>query len=431
MFADGLVLSRERRYVSSNALKLYISWESFQLETMEAYAELRDLNVPVHWLPIVSSLESALIFNKRVPTPPYDGSRWYQLRLLRHSVTTLREELSALVRTKDTEQDQYWHDVGIDIEGDHLFTGNWQHVFHPTFHALRYESDVSELLSQHPLGAALYRISGTRCPFEFGGCMSRSQKRKRSDSGSTDNPVAVSSDEGEREEEIVSSGEPMPSALHTYYHTVVYFSNKRSSSRRHNERVDLAELSESLKKYVVNKRKDFTKNFILADHFYTCDFDVVRNSKHATTIINGDVAFPSAQEPTEFIEPHVHIVWYRTSNNRQYGVEGHVAKWADKFGARAHVSSTEVKCFHCIRQYLRKGAGRVVRIEVVSDPLEQRLCHGRTEGDVADGSDDVPCKDHRNELCGDVESKLKCWQCTIVLLKRKRKAIARISTYRR
>ena len=361
------------------------------------------LDVPDHWLPIVSSLVDILQIEQECLLTSH------QVSVLQPYVDTLRQELSEYLSSLP-EEELTWSGYQAILEYyDNTEHKLWRRVFYPANYHIRKRGSVAKPYLSNPLGLAVLLIANKLAFSQVDGRRVITPSKRKRSSNSPDSFIIISSDEsdeGERQEEVVSPWQPMPTALHTYYHTVVYFSNERSIPRRNDERVELAELSESLKKYIVGRRKELTKNIIVAEHLYASDLDVVRNAKLATIIRDGNVEISTIPEPTAFIEPHLHIVWWRASNNRTYGIEGLLGKWADKFRTRVTISSSEVKCYHCIREYLRQGAGRVVRVENISSPVEQRQCVRRTQSTESDRGDDVRCEDYRGPICGASEGKI-------------------------
>ena len=245
------------------------------------------LDVPDHWLPIVSSLVDILQVEQECVLTPH------QVSLLQPYVDTLREELYQYLSALPEEELTWAGFCAIFQQFDNCRTKLWRRVFYPANFHIRKRGVVAKPYLSNPLGLAVLLHANKLAFSQLDGRRVITPSKRRHSGDSPDSFIVISSDdepdEDNRQEETVSPWEPMPTALHTYYHTVVYFSNKRSVSKRSDERVELAELSESLKKYIVGRRKELTKNCIVAEHLYGSDLDVVRHAKLATIIRDGNV----------------------------------------------------------------------------------------------------------------------------------------------
>ena len=309
--------------------------------TREEYPEWLPAHVPRHWLSVLPSLVCCVAKQFESYVPASD------LPVLRRYSASLREDLRQLLSLQSqrpTSQQTSITLLQYSDDDERSFLQRW---FYPVIYHLGNGRSVRELFLFNPLGLALLCCAGK---LDLASSSSDNVRlrvpSKRSRSGSSDSDRTIDLAETPSPSPALPSGEweSMPSDLNAYYHTVVYFSHSRSSADRSSERVDLGELVDILKRYISARKREFTTNILVAEHFFANDLDAIRHSRIPVTIREGNVEIPAIPEPTAFIEPHLHVVWFRNSNNRAYGVEGQLGKWAEKFGAKACLSSAKVKC---------------------------------------------------------------------------------------
>lgn len=379
------------------------------LEQPERGEEAYLADVPFYWLPLVPPLLDLL------ESEPVLSDNSPSVQLLRSQFDSIRSKLCFILSKLPLagRSLNLWHKFERPIY-------NWRELFYPAHFHLAGTRLYCEVFYGDALGLAILCLAG-KLEFDRSNSgeprlsVSRKRPRSRESTTGSEETISVHSDtaedidEGPSKKTIVPSGERMPSALHTYYHTVVYRKqqNTRQHTRRAEERRALSELIQDLKQYWLKPRQKESRsqNFIACEHFYTNDTDVVRFAGRTTTFESGVLSIPAIPEPTDFIEPHVHVVWFKSSNNANYGIHGVIQRWKSKQHSEYTVSSTAVRCFHCISNYLHQGQGRSIRIQNISNRMEQRVCVNRIEGSLTDESSNIRCEDYRSEVCGTVAGK--------------------------
>lgn len=200
-----------------------------------------------------------------------------------------------------------------------------------------------------------------------------------------DEEETESSDESEEETKL-RPGRFMPRAVKSYYHTVVHFSGDSNVGSISNKRRALSELRDDIIKYCNSNRAVKGHSTIVVDHFCTSDRALVQ-------LLN-DGAFRqfSSSDETGSCEPHIHIVHY-VASRKPAGIWRIVDQWIDKVNGGIQ-SSTQVKNFHLLRQYLRQGRGRLVRFEEISGGVDGGDANAGASDTAPDlGATNFQCED--------------------------------------
>ena len=188
--------------------------------------------------------------------------------------------------------------------------------------------------------------------------------------------------------------ECMPRTVKRYYHTVVYFDHHRNTNRRNLERDALRELSNLLVRYFGEVRYANIKRSIVCEHFYKTDFDTVRALNfEAQNAKSKSFSFAQCGDPKRFIEPHLHIVHWLASRRAGVGVYKFIEEWRTKQSFNISSSSTEVRNYNALREYLHQGHGRILRFEKIFNSVEPRYADSGDKVQTSDDEFDVLLRD--------------------------------------
>ena len=195
----------------------------------------------------------------------------------------------------------------------------------------------------------------------------------------------------------------MPRVVGAYRHAVVYFNTPGrvgTTTKRGAERAALQQLVTDVSNWFTSYKATYKHGGLVVTHFYKNSNDASRGGRKPTIITaGGEVTIPSFPEPTYFIEPHVHVVYYSASNNDERGIAGCVRRWGRKQSVRFVNSTEEVRCYHGLRQYLCKGHGRVLCLEKVSATDDGERCDCGTADQESHGRDNFSCYNWRDTCC--------------------------------
>lgn len=186
----------------------------------------------------------------------------------------------------------------------------------------------------------------------------------------------------------------MPRTVKRYYHTVVYFDQHRNTNRRNLERDALRELSNLLVRYFGEVRYANIKRSIVCEHFYKTDYDTVRAlNREAQDAKSKSFSFSQCGDPKRFIEPHLHVVHWLASRRSGVGVYKFIEEWRTKQSFNVSTSSTEVRNYNALREYLHQGHGRLLRFEKIFNSVEPRYTDSGDKVQTSDDELDVLLRD--------------------------------------
>lgn len=207
----------------------------------------------------------------------------------------------------------------------------------------------------------------------------------------------------------------MPKTLGQYYHTVVYFERSESSGNRSRtwKRKHLQELADKLADFYAKNRKSLKRNALVVTHFYGRQDKALEYAYNEQVYVEGVRSTSRGPDPgdddPDDVEPHVHIVYWVATGRKDTGIDRIVGEWRRLQSIRSIDSAKRVGCYDCLRKYLRKGQGRVVRIEIVSNTLGQERSNHQDIHDISDGSRILCRDDDREAYFSELEGKRFCY----------------------
>lgn len=214
----------------------------------------------------------------------------------------------------------------------------------------------------------------------------------------------------------------MPKTLQAFYHTVVYFSDERTTSNRVKERQALKQLANELTKYFASKRA-YKYHALVCEHLWGSDNLLLNDLKREKLNLSGAGSVFQATE-REFAEewkhghePHIHVVYYQSTRNGT-GAERIIEQWRRRYNTQSTSSSAKVGSYAHLREYLYQGRGRLLRFENIPGELGEENVHLQTDVHESDGSSGIFCiSSRRGDKC-EVEGKCSFYnyaQCCVSL----------------